>query len=132
MTVYRQQVPSNSISWLVRQSPIQFNLKGRYCSSKILYHEVLHSVASKTFPDSIIILHGLFGSAQNWRSLGKQLGLLLEQNVYALDLRNHGYSFHHPEMNYNIMANDVQHWMIKHNIPSATILGHSMVRYDMK
>jgi abhydrolase domain-containing protein 11 len=35
----------------------------------------------------LIILHGLFGSKQNWRSLGKSLAQKLESEVIAVDLR---------------------------------------------
>ena len=46
----------------------------------------------KTFGEGepIIILHGLFGSLDNWQTLGKKLA----ENylVYLVDLRNHGKS----------------------------------------
>ena len=38
----------------------------------------------------IIILHGLFGSSQNWRSMAERLAD--RYRVFACDLRNHGLS----------------------------------------
>ena len=36
----------------------------------------------------LIILHGLFGSARNWRSMAQRLSQ--NYRVYTVDLRNHG------------------------------------------
>ena len=45
----------------------------------------------------LLIIHGLFGSSDNWRTLGKQFAEKYE--VFLIDLRNHGKSPHSPEMN---------------------------------
>ncbi|CAH7686778.1 hypothetical protein BY996DRAFT_4545799, partial [Phakopsora pachyrhizi] len=37
----------------------------------------------------LIILHGLFGSKQNWRSISKRFAGVLSTEVHTLDLRNH-------------------------------------------
>jgi esterase len=72
----------------------------------------------------LIILHGLFGSSDNWQTVGKKLG---EQfRVFALDARNHGRSPHSDEFNYPAMAEDVQSFMHEQGISSAHLLGHSM------
>ena len=72
----------------------------------------------------ILIVHGLFGSSDNWRTLGKKFS---ENNtVYLIDLRNHGRSAHSDEMNYEIMAEDLMNLIIKENIILPTLLGHSM------
>ena len=72
----------------------------------------------------LILLHGLFGSKENLRSLGRQLST--HYRIHALDLRNHGQSFHADSMNYMIMANDVFKYMHKNNINQAHVMGHSM------
>ena len=74
--------------------------------------------------EPLLILHGLFGSSKNWQSLARQFG---EQfTVYAVDLRNHGDSFHDPVMNYEAMAEDVN-FLIKHlGIGLCHVIGHSM------
>jgi|TARA_B100001094_G_C18191674_1_gene807730 pimeloyl-ACP methyl ester carboxylesterase len=74
--------------------------------------------------EPILIVHGLFGSSDNWRTLGKKFS---ENNtVYLIDLRNHGRSAHSDEMNYEIMAEDLMNLIIKENIILPTLLGHSM------
>ncbi|MDO8907162.1 MAG: alpha/beta fold hydrolase [Pseudohongiella sp.] len=74
--------------------------------------------------EPLLILHGLFGSLQNWAWHCKKLSENF--SVYALDLRNHGASPHDDKMNYQLMANDVLEFMDDHRIESAHILGHSM------
>ena len=74
--------------------------------------------------DPILIVHGLFGSSDNWRTLGKKFS---ESNtVYLIDLRNHGRSPHSSDMNYEIMAEDLMNLIIKENIIQPILLGHSM------
>tara|TARA_B110000305_G_C19448053_1_gene646028 strand:+ start:703 stop:1464 length:762 start_codon:yes stop_codon:yes gene_type:complete len=72
----------------------------------------------------LLILHGLFGSSDNWGSLGKKFA---ENNlVYLVDLRNHGRSPHSKEMSYDLMADDLLELIQDENINSPIILGHSM------
>lgn len=73
---------------------------------------------------ALIILHGLFGSADNWSSLGKQLGRNF--NVYLVDQRNHGKSPHDDEWTYKAMAADIKEFIAQQQIDSPIILGHSM------
>jgi len=72
----------------------------------------------------LIILHGLFGSSDNWHSLAKRWGERF--TVYTLDLRNHGSSPHESEMNYSIMASDLNQFLMDQRIEGAALLGHSM------
>lgn len=53
-------------------------------------------------------------------------GLGREFRVITPDLRNHGRSFHHPDMRYNTMAGDVAALMDSLGLVSAGIAGHSM------
>ena len=73
---------------------------------------------------TIIILHGLLGSLDNWQTIAKQLAQ--NHQVYIIDQRNHGRSPHSDEMNYEILANDIQEFCIQHQIKKTTIIGHSM------
>ena len=85
--------------------------------------ELLHySEAGNGQP--LIILHGLFGSSKNWQSLARVLSRHFR--VLTLDLRNHGSSFHHDEMNYPVMAEDVYRLMAHLQIDSCSVIGHSM------
>jgi esterase len=72
----------------------------------------------------LIILHGLFGSLDNWATLARQWGKHF--HVWTFDARNHGRSFHHDQMDYPGMADDLLHFMAEHGIDSAHLLGHSM------
>lgn len=72
----------------------------------------------------LIILHGFFASARNWRGLAKQFAE--QRPVYVLDLRNHGGSPHHAQMDYPQLAEDVMAFLNRHAIAQADILGHSM------
>ncbi|MDP3516533.1 MAG: alpha/beta fold hydrolase [Pseudohongiella sp.] len=74
--------------------------------------------------EPLLILHGLFGSLQNWTWHSKKLSEHFA--VYALDMRNHGASPHSDDMNYSVMANDILEFMVDHHIERAHILGHSM------
>ena len=53
----------------------------------------------------VLILHGLFGSSRNWRSVSKRLAE--KCRVYAVDQRNHGKSTHANEFDYSALADDV-------------------------
>jgi pimeloyl-ACP methyl ester carboxylesterase len=72
----------------------------------------------------LIVLHGMLGSSRNWQSAGRDLASRF--HVHALDLRNHGDSFHAREMSYPVMAADVIAWMDAHGIERAHFIGHSM------
>lgn len=72
----------------------------------------------------LVILHGLFGSADNWRSHIKHWQA--RRRVIALDLRNHGRSPHAAGMSYEAMADDVLGVLDRLAIERFDLLGHSM------
>jgi esterase len=72
----------------------------------------------------VLILHGLFGSSDNWITIGKRLSA--NYTVYLLDQRNHGKSPHHPVMTYEIMSEDVYELLTDHNLKQIHLIGHSM------
>lgn len=74
--------------------------------------------------EPIIILHGLFGTLDNWQTIAKQLSE--NYMVFIVDQRNHGKSPHSDEFSYKIMAEDLKEFMFQHHIYEATIIGHSM------
>ncbi len=72
----------------------------------------------------VLLLHGLFGSANNWLGVVKRL-----QEDYRLilpDLRNHGRSPHHPQMDYPAMAGDLLALLDRLELENASLVGHSM------
>ena len=72
----------------------------------------------------VLLLHGLFGSADNWQTVSNRLAA--DFHVFAIDLRNHGRSPHVPEMNLPAMARDVIDFMDAQAIPASRLLGHSL------
>jgi esterase len=72
----------------------------------------------------IIILHGLFGSSDNWLTQGKILGE--KHRVYMLDARNHGQSPWSDTFDYNSMAADLKEFMDDYSIINPILIGHSM------
>lgn len=74
--------------------------------------------------EPLLVLHGLFGSLNNWawhcRRFAEQFA------VIALDLRNHGASPHSNDMSYPLMADDVLELMDDLDLEQAHVLGHSM------
>jgi esterase len=72
----------------------------------------------------LIILHGLFGSLDNWAFVSQQLSEYFQ--VFSVDQRNHGLSPHSSEMSYPVMAQDVNEFMDEHALPRTNLLGHSM------
>ncbi|GJJ78962.1 hypothetical protein EMPS_11321 [Entomortierella parvispora] len=74
----------------------------------------------------IVIMHGLFGSKQNWKALSKAMSSRLNTRVVTLDLRNHGESGHSEEHDYANMANDVVHFLNEQSLENPIVIGHSM------
>lgn len=74
--------------------------------------------------EPLIILHGLFGSGKNWQSLARIFAENFE--VYTLDLRNHGQSFHHSDFDYELIVEDVYRLLGHLGIVQCQVIGHSM------
>ncbi|MEM6318342.1 MAG: alpha/beta fold hydrolase [Bacteroidota bacterium] len=72
----------------------------------------------------LIILHGLFGTLDNWQTIAKKLAT--QFSVYIVDQRNHGRSPHDDAFSYPTLADDLQEFMEQQWIYEAHILGHSM------
>lgn len=76
--------------------------------------------------EPLIILHGLFGTLDNWLTIARQLSQHFM--VYLIDQRNHGRSPHTDgDFNYHILAEDLHQFMEQHWLyGGANIVGHSM------
>src|SRR6187401_1748075 len=72
----------------------------------------------------LIILHGLFGSSDNWYSLSKVFAEKFR--VFTVDQRNHGQSPHTPDHDYNALTSDLEEFVKQHKLEKPIILGHSM------
>lgn len=74
--------------------------------------------------DTVVLIHGLFGNLDNLGLIARDLKV--DHQVLSIDLRNHGTSFHHPEHNYSLMAEDVLVVINELNIELFSVIGHSM------
>ncbi|MDZ4839624.1 MAG: alpha/beta fold hydrolase [Bacteroidota bacterium] len=72
----------------------------------------------------LVIIHGLFGTADNWHSMATKYAV--NTTVWAIDLRNHGKSAHHPLATYQDMATDVAKFIKVVIGKPSSVLGHSM------
>jgi len=72
----------------------------------------------------LIILHGLYGSSDNWVSVAKSLSSRF--TVYLPDQRNHGQSPHNPVHDYDSMKNDLYDLAGELKLQKFFLAGHSM------
>ena len=71
-----------------------------------------------------MILHGLFGSSDNWVSM---MGMLKNHfTVIVPDLRSHGRSPHSDAFNYQVLRDDAVELLKDLGIEEAFVAGHSM------
>ena len=85
--------------------------------------EVLHSqILGAGSP--LLILHGFLGMSDNWKTLGNKFAANFE--VHLIDQRNHGRSFHSDDFSYELLAQDLLHYMEHHQLDNAHLVGHSM------
>jgi pimeloyl-ACP methyl ester carboxylesterase len=84
-----------------------------------------HEFGQKDAPGGpVLILHGLFGSARNWQSVGQRLAA--RRRVLTVDLRNHGDSPHSDVHDYPAMAGDILALIRSLDLRDVTLVGHSM------
>ncbi len=72
----------------------------------------------------LVIVHGLYGSSDNWVSIARDLADRFE--VFVVDQRNHGQSPHSPQHDYPSMREDLREFMDQQGIKKAVLIGHSM------
>ena len=72
----------------------------------------------------VIIMHGLFGSGDNWRTIARMMED--QYQCIVVDMRNHGRSPHDPVMNFQVMTEDIIELMQDLQLEKVSLLGHSM------
>jgi esterase len=72
----------------------------------------------------MIILHGIFGSSDNWLTQAKLFGR--HYRVITIDQRNHGQSPHDDQFGYPVMVNDLHTFIDEHQLKNPIVIGHSM------
>ena len=70
------------------------------------------------------MLHGLFGSLDNWLGVAPKLAGTF--HLFLVDSRNHGLSPHSSQMNYPVMARDLAEFLDAQQLERVNVLGHSM------
>ena len=73
----------------------------------------------------LLIIHGFLGMSDNWKTLATHYAANGFQ-VHALDMRNHGKSFHSSDFSYQLMVQDVVAYCHFHDLKSIAVIGHSM------
>ncbi len=95
---------------------------------KILHSKILGS------GEPLLIIHGFFGMGDNWKTLGNRFAdpnspdsyRDQDYQVHIIDQRNHGRSFHSDEFNYEVMVDDLLHYINHYHLKKVNLLGHSM------
>ncbi|APG43005.1 alpha/beta fold hydrolase [Syntrophotalea acetylenica] len=73
---------------------------------------------------NLVVLHGLFGSLDNWRGMARMLAGHFR--VWLVDQRNHGLSPHSRFFNYTCLVEDLRSFLDRMALDSVHLLGHSM------
>ena len=73
---------------------------------------------------TVVILHGLYGSSDNWMTIAKKLSRNFR--IILPDQRNHGHSFHHNIHSYEAMASDLLELLNQLKVSKICLAGHSM------
>jgi esterase len=74
---------------------------------------------------SLLIIHGFLGMSDNWKTLAGQY-VTKGFQVHALDMRNHGKSFHSDDFSYHVMVQDVVEYCKWNQLDLVSVIGHSM------
>jgi len=72
----------------------------------------------------LVILHGVFGSGENWLTVSKQFMPHFE--VFLVDQRNHGRSPHTSEFSYDLLVQDLLDFVDQQGFQKFYLIGHSM------
>lgn len=93
----------------------------------LCYEKHLPSTPPLEARSPLVVLHGLFGSKANSRTVCKNLAKSMDRDIYCLDLRNFGQSPHIKRLDYPLLAADVEKFIDDAKFEKKPILvGHSM------
>jgi esterase len=98
------------------------NSESYFSAMKLFFRE--YKPAHDSGKQPIVILHGLFGSSDNWLTQVKIFSA--EYKVYTVDLRNHGQSPHDDAFDYPSMVADIAEFFDDQQIQHPILIGHSM------
>lgn len=78
---------------------------------------------------AVLILHGLFGSSRNWRTVATSLADTLGREVHSADLRNHGQTYRQQgarPMTWPLLAEDLGALLGRLGPRRISLVGHSL------
>lgn len=87
---------------------------------KLFYREV-----GNVSDPAILILHGIFGSSDNWLTVSKTIAER-GYRVILVDQRNHGHSPRSDQFDYPAMAADLHELLLDLGLEKPVLIGHSM------
>ncbi|KFM65184.1 Abhydrolase domain-containing protein 11, partial [Stegodyphus mimosarum] len=91
-----------------------------------LAYKVIEPVGGTSDKPPIIFLHGVTDSKEYWGDVPQSIANATRRKVYLLDARNHGDSEWSDEFTFDLVSDDLVHFMDKMNIPKGILIGHSM------
>ena len=75
-------------------------------------------------PQTILFLHGLLASAQNWQVISKRLSK--QYHTVCIDLPNHGHSLHSEKADYEFMLSELISFIEEKGYENFHLVGHSL------
>ncbi|HDR1843818.1 TPA: alpha/beta fold hydrolase [Pasteurella multocida] len=93
-------------------------------SENNLLHFQFHQLKQEINAPTFVFIHGLFGDMNNLGIIARAFSE--KYPILRVDLRNHGQSFHHEEMNYTLMAEDLTNVIHTLQLKKVILIGHSM------
>lgn len=93
-------------------------------NNNILLNYQFHQLPENSTKPILVFIHGLFGDMNNLGIIARAFSE--DYPILRLDLRNHGQSFHHDEMNYAVMAQDLINLFEHLQLQRMILIGHSM------
>ncbi|MGC6377106.1 alpha/beta fold hydrolase [Bisgaard Taxon 45] len=91
---------------------------------KNLLHFQFHQLKQDINAPTLVFIHGLFGDMNNLGIIARAFSE--KYSILRVDLRNHGQSFHHEDMNYALMAEDLANVIHALKLEKVVLIGHSM------
>lgn len=76
--------------------------------------------------EPIVFLHGIYGYSKTFNSDYQQLSNLLQTPIYSVDMRCHGETENCLPFTYNTLADDLDNFVITHNIKKPSLIGYSL------
>ena len=101
------------------------NIRNSHFSTAKL-HYIVENSPDKSINLNLLVVHGLLGSSNNFKSVLHNPKISKKVNSIMVDLRNHGNSEHKDSMSIEDMAHDLAQFIKDQNLKNLIIMGHSL------